>query len=185
MFGTFEEERSDEEIVYGLVDQVQSFNPLYLQVSLRKNDFNAWNSLTDLAAGVLRRQNLRQMEVDGRLEEQTLFRYQRTRMEAWNFLDRGYQRSSRSNSLLDHVTGVNRVTWGQLSEYFGLISIRVYCRLFLKCFCLPGAWTQSLHRKESAILPAHLHVHALHNRPHCLRSCLPISKCNYSLHWFK
>ena len=32
MFGTFEEERDDEEIVYGLVDQVQSFNPIYLQV---------------------------------------------------------------------------------------------------------------------------------------------------------
>jgi alkylglycerol monooxygenase len=28
MFGTFEEERTDEEIVYGLVDQVQSFNPI-------------------------------------------------------------------------------------------------------------------------------------------------------------
>jgi hypothetical protein len=65
-----------------------------------------------MAAGVLRRQNLRQMEVDGRLEEQTLFRHQRTRMEAWNCLDRGYQRSSRSNPLLDHVTGVNRVTLG-------------------------------------------------------------------------
>ena len=32
MFGTFQEEKDDEEIVYGLVDQVKSFNPLYLEV---------------------------------------------------------------------------------------------------------------------------------------------------------
>ena len=32
MFGTFQEEKEDEEIVYGLVEPVQSFNPLYLQV---------------------------------------------------------------------------------------------------------------------------------------------------------
>lgn len=32
MFGTFQENVEDEEIVYGLVDQPQSFNPLYLQV---------------------------------------------------------------------------------------------------------------------------------------------------------
>ena len=32
MFGTFQEEKEDEEIVYGLVDPVNSFNPLYLQV---------------------------------------------------------------------------------------------------------------------------------------------------------
>lgn len=32
MFGTFQDKKDDEEIVYGLVDQVQSFNPLYLQV---------------------------------------------------------------------------------------------------------------------------------------------------------
>ena len=32
MFGTFQEEKEDEQIVYGLVDQVNSFNPLYLQV---------------------------------------------------------------------------------------------------------------------------------------------------------
>jgi len=34
MFGTFQEEKDDEEIVYGLVDQAKSFNPLYLQVFL-------------------------------------------------------------------------------------------------------------------------------------------------------
>jgi alkylglycerol monooxygenase len=34
MFGTFQEEKEDEEIVYGLVDQAESFNPLYLQVLL-------------------------------------------------------------------------------------------------------------------------------------------------------
>jgi hypothetical protein len=33
MFGTFQEEKDDEEIVYGLVEQVKSFNPLYLEVS--------------------------------------------------------------------------------------------------------------------------------------------------------
>ena len=32
MFGTFQEEKEGEEIVYGLVDPVNSFNPLYLQV---------------------------------------------------------------------------------------------------------------------------------------------------------
>lgn len=37
MFGTFQEEREDEEIIYGLVDQqVESFNPLYLQVRFGK-----------------------------------------------------------------------------------------------------------------------------------------------------
>ena len=35
MFGTFQEEKEDEEIVYGLVEQVDSFNPLYLQVFTR------------------------------------------------------------------------------------------------------------------------------------------------------
>ena len=33
MFGTFEWEREDEPIVYGLVDQPQFFNPLKHQVS--------------------------------------------------------------------------------------------------------------------------------------------------------
>ncbi len=33
MFGTFEWERADEKIVYGLVDQPQFFNPLKHQVS--------------------------------------------------------------------------------------------------------------------------------------------------------
>ena len=32
MFGTFAEERDDVDIVYGLVDQVKSFNPFYIQV---------------------------------------------------------------------------------------------------------------------------------------------------------
>ena len=37
MFGTFQEEKEDEEIIYGLVDQqVESFNPLYLQVRFGK-----------------------------------------------------------------------------------------------------------------------------------------------------
>ena len=31
MFGTYQEE-TDEPIVYGLVDQVKSFNPVYIQV---------------------------------------------------------------------------------------------------------------------------------------------------------
>ena len=34
MFGTFEWERDDKKIVYGLVDQPQFFNPLKHQVSL-------------------------------------------------------------------------------------------------------------------------------------------------------
>ena len=34
MFGTFEWERDDEKIVYGLVDQPQFFNPMRHQVSL-------------------------------------------------------------------------------------------------------------------------------------------------------
>ena len=33
MFGTFEEEKQDEKIVYGLVDQPQYFNPFKHQVS--------------------------------------------------------------------------------------------------------------------------------------------------------
>jgi len=32
MIGTFQEEKEDEEIVCGLVDPVNSFNPLYLQL---------------------------------------------------------------------------------------------------------------------------------------------------------
>ena len=32
MFGTFQEELPDVPIVYGLVDQVKSYNPLYVQV---------------------------------------------------------------------------------------------------------------------------------------------------------
>jgi alkylglycerol monooxygenase len=32
MFGTFEPERRDEPLVYGLIEQVDSFNPFYLEV---------------------------------------------------------------------------------------------------------------------------------------------------------
>ena len=35
MFGTFEGEKEDEEIVYGLVDQPQYFNPIKHQVRLK------------------------------------------------------------------------------------------------------------------------------------------------------
>jgi len=34
MFGTFADERTDEKIVYGLVEDVKSFNPFWLQVRL-------------------------------------------------------------------------------------------------------------------------------------------------------
>lgn len=33
MFGTFEAERRDEPLVYGLIEQVDSFNPFYLEVT--------------------------------------------------------------------------------------------------------------------------------------------------------
>jgi alkylglycerol monooxygenase len=33
MFGTFEPERRNEPLVYGLIEQVDSFNPFYLEVS--------------------------------------------------------------------------------------------------------------------------------------------------------
>ena len=33
LFGTFQAYRPEEELTYGLVDSVQSFNPLYLQVN--------------------------------------------------------------------------------------------------------------------------------------------------------
>ena len=39
MFGTFEAEKEDEEIVYGLVDQPQYFNPFKHQVRLFKISF--------------------------------------------------------------------------------------------------------------------------------------------------
>lgn len=32
IFGTFEPERRDEPLVYGLIEQVDSFNPFYLEV---------------------------------------------------------------------------------------------------------------------------------------------------------
>jgi hypothetical protein len=32
MFGTFEKERRSEPLVYGLIEQVKSFNPFYLEV---------------------------------------------------------------------------------------------------------------------------------------------------------
>lgn len=52
MYGTFEPERRDKKIVYGLVDQPQSFNALWLQVSwslvvfafTRMNTYNDKNS---------------------------------------------------------------------------------------------------------------------------------------------
>ena len=34
MFGTFERERRDEPLVYGLIEQVDSFNPFYLEVMI-------------------------------------------------------------------------------------------------------------------------------------------------------
>lgn len=34
LFGTFAEEKEDEEIIYGLVYNRPSFNPLYLQVGI-------------------------------------------------------------------------------------------------------------------------------------------------------
>lgn len=37
MFGTFEPERRDEPLVYGLIEQVDSFNPFYLEVILINN----------------------------------------------------------------------------------------------------------------------------------------------------
>jgi hypothetical protein len=37
MFGTFEAERRDEPLVYGLIEQVDSFNPFYLEVILINN----------------------------------------------------------------------------------------------------------------------------------------------------
>lgn len=39
MFGTFEWERDDEKIVYGLVDQPQFFNPLRHQVYYEQKYF--------------------------------------------------------------------------------------------------------------------------------------------------
>lgn len=37
MFGTFEPERRDEPLVYGLIEQVDSFNPFYLEVIIINN----------------------------------------------------------------------------------------------------------------------------------------------------
>merc|ERR1712071_222378 len=45
MFGTFQEEIPDVPIVYGLVDQVKSFNPFYLQVFYYKKLHEKWQSM--------------------------------------------------------------------------------------------------------------------------------------------
>jgi len=44
IFGTYQEE-TDEPIVYGLVDQVKSFNPVYLQVFYFKKIYDKWQSV--------------------------------------------------------------------------------------------------------------------------------------------
>lgn len=45
MFGTFQEEIPDVPIVYGLVDQVKSFNPFYLQVFYYKKLHEKWQAM--------------------------------------------------------------------------------------------------------------------------------------------
>ena len=61
------------------------------RIARRRN--RLWSSGTGqfvqsaVPAGVLRWQNLPKMEVDGRLEEQNLRSYQRSRMETWNTVD--------------------------------------------------------------------------------------------------
>lgn len=42
IFGTYQEEKPNEEIIYGLVVQQPSFNPLFLQV----NNFHFWKNST-------------------------------------------------------------------------------------------------------------------------------------------
>ena len=51
MFGTFQEELSDEEVLYGCVDQVKSHNPLYLEVL-------AYNSTTQQQQQQQQRQHI-------------------------------------------------------------------------------------------------------------------------------
>ncbi len=45
MFGTFQEELPEEEIVFGLVEPVNSFNPLYLQVFYVGKIYQKWKSM--------------------------------------------------------------------------------------------------------------------------------------------
>merc|ERR1712071_62421 len=45
MFGTFQEELSDEEVLYGCVDQVKSHNPLYLEVFHFGSIYEKWQSV--------------------------------------------------------------------------------------------------------------------------------------------
>jgi len=45
MFGTFAEERDDVDIVYGLVDQVKSFNPFYIQFFYYEKMYQKWKSM--------------------------------------------------------------------------------------------------------------------------------------------
>ena len=55
MFGTFEQERQTEKIVFGLVDQPQYFNPIRHQVK-KQNPFCSWwvkNALIFFLAGIL------------------------------------------------------------------------------------------------------------------------------------
>ncbi len=48
MFGTFDWERDDIKIVYGLVDQPQFFNPIKHQVGFLKNLGNVRNRVKKL-----------------------------------------------------------------------------------------------------------------------------------------
>uniref|UniRef100_A0A1B6EA86 Alkylglycerol monooxygenase n=1 Tax=Clastoptera arizonana TaxID=38151 RepID=A0A1B6EA86_9HEMI len=45
LFGTFAEEKEKHEIIYGLVLNQPSFNPVYLQVFYNQNVINKWNSM--------------------------------------------------------------------------------------------------------------------------------------------
>lgn len=45
MFGTFAEEKDDVPIVYGLVDQVKSFNPVYIQFFYYGKMYQKWKSM--------------------------------------------------------------------------------------------------------------------------------------------
>lgn len=80
MFGTFQEELPDVPIVYGLVDQVKSYNPLYVQVWLIcsvKTIITAQFSLSLslflwCRKGPLLSKNAPEMAIDGWMEEQIL-----------------------------------------------------------------------------------------------------------------
>ena len=41
IFGTFEAERKEEPVVYGLIGQLESFNPFYLEVSPNLTSLNS------------------------------------------------------------------------------------------------------------------------------------------------